>query len=199
MATSDLPADLFAAPGSGGSGWEQNITNRDSRDVSTAQFVYDKTTGQYVWGWPRGDGSVDPVKPTATPASGNSPYQNGVPPASQGPYYDTGNTGGQPSNYTGRDYRAALPPSGGGGGNGTPLGWPAKIAAAAIPAAVGTIPKLFDPNGGSAPGGSLQLPPELQQLLALALKRMTDQNPLAASINAQALGGLPTSYQRQGG
>ena len=40
------------------------------------------------------------------------------------------------------------------------------------------------------------MPPELQQLLAMAMQRMSQQEPLFQSINAQAMAGLPTAYQR---
>ena len=88
--------------------------------------------------------------------------------------------------------------AGAGAGAASRLGWPARLALSAIPAATATLPKLFQ-GGGDGSGGDSNIPPELSQLLALALKRMTDQGPLAASVNAQALGGLPTIYQRGGG
>ena len=63
-----------------------------------------------------------------------------------------------------------------------------KLAAGTIPAVVG---KTLANNNGSN-----QLSPELQQLLAMALQRMTQQQPLFNAINAQAMAGLPTAYQR---
>jgi len=51
-------------------------------------------------------------------------------------------------------------------------------------------------SGGGNGGGNAALPPELQQLLQMSMQRMTAQDPLFKSINAQAMAGLPTAYQR---
>jgi hypothetical protein len=174
----------------------------DPNDVSSAQAFYDSATGQYGFRMP--DGSVLGSRPA--------------------PFYDANNPGGKPSNYNTSQYQnaqnralrdqgrqggnsglmsptqvvpnAALganggpqstTPGGGGGGGGLPLALK-KLAAGVIPAVVGrTI-------GG---GGSNELSPELQQLLAMAIQRMTQQQPLFNSINAQAMAGLPTAYQQK--
>ena len=52
-------------------------------------------------------------------------------------------------------------------------------------------------GGNANPGAATaNLPPEFQQVLALAMRRMADQEPLFQAVNAQAMGGLPTAYQR---
>ena len=72
---------------------------------------------------------------------------------------------------------------------GRPLG---RVAAATIPAVVGRALR----GSGSGSGSGAGLPPELQQLLQMSLQRMSAQDPLFRSINAQAMAGLPTEYQR---
>ena len=67
-----------------------------------------------------------------------------------------------------------------------------KAALIAGPALAG---RAMRGSGGSG-SGNASLPPELQQLLQMSLKRMASQDPLFSSINAQAMAGLPTAYQR---
>jgi len=66
-----------------------------------------------------------------------------------------------------------------------------KVAAKAAPLAAAVATR---PNGGANGSGSMS--PELQQLLAQALKRMSSQDGLFNAVNAQAMAGLPTIYQR---
>lgn len=46
-------------------------------------------------------------------------------------------------------------------------------------------------GGGGGMGSGGDLPPELQQLLAMSLQRMRDQEPLFQAVNQQAFAGLP--------
>lgn len=150
-------------------------------DVGNARFYLDKATGQYIWGWPTyqngrqvgvraaaPDFYTDPNQPNPM----NDPDKNFL----RRQVNDTGNAvSGSP----------AADGGGGGGGGGIP-GW-AKTAAAALPAAA----SLANP-----PGGNNAMSPELQQLLAQALKRMSQQDGLFSAINKQAMAGLPTIYQQ---
>lgn len=62
-----------------------------------------------------------------------------------------------------------------------------------IPIAALAAGRALSPGGNSgAPNGANNLPPELQQMLALSVQRMRDQEPLFQAINRQALAGLPT-------
>jgi hypothetical protein len=154
----------------------------DPNDVGNARFHMDKATGQYIWGWPTyqngrqvgvraaaPDSYTDPNQPNPM----NDPDKNFL----RRQVNDTGNAvSGTPSADGG----------GGGGGGGIP-GW-AKIAAAALPAAASLAT--------NPPGSNGSMSPELQQLLAQALKRMSSQDGLFNAVNAQAMAGLPTIYQR---
>ena len=79
-----------------------------------------------------------------------------------------------------------------GGNDGSPGGGGLPVWARALAAAPAIANQLSN-SGGS---GSGVMSPELQQLLALALKRMSGQQGLFDSINAQAMAGLPSAYQR---
>jgi len=156
----------------------------DPNDVGNARFYLDKATGQYIWGWPTyqngrqvgvraaaPDMYTDPNQPNPM----NDPGKNFL----RRQVNDTANAVGSPSGDPGG--------GGGGGGNGGVPGW-LKNAAAALPAAAAIA---------NAPGGnSNSMSPELQQLLAQALKRMSSQDGLFAAINKQAMAGLPTIYQQ---
>jgi hypothetical protein len=183
---------MQTSPGAGGSGWEQNIDNRDARDVSSAQHVYDPVTKAYVWGWPNynAQGRVMSVTPVRTPsASPVGPYASGY----QFPQ------SGVPDSLRPPSDAPAGPPKGGGGG-GMPIGsLISRLAALGIPALIarkglngggsGTVPPpAMDPNA--------MVPQELKDLLGIAMKRVGSQQPLFDAINAQAMGGLPTRYQR---
>lgn len=69
-----------------------------------------------------------------------------------------------------------------------------RTALVAGPALLGRA--LRGNGSGSGSGSGAGLPPELQQLLQMSLQRMSAQDPLFRSINAQAMAGLPTAYQR---
>ena len=86
--------------------------------------------------------------------------------------------------------------AGGGVPWGKVLGYLAK---AGIPIAAGLTGRALSGSGGGAGDGSAEIPQELKDLLAMSMKRMADQQPLADAINTQALGGLPTYAKRGGG
>jgi len=171
----------------------------DPNDVGGARFYYDKETGQYMWGFPTyRDGrqyGVNPVNPGNYDRNGMSeagPYRSGYRfpqqqiPASLMDPAQMGNLSG-----TGPTTNASQPnPGGGGGGGGNSGGIPGwlKNAASALPIAAAAA------TGG--PGGNNAMSPELQQLLAQALKRMSSQDGLFAAVNKQAMAGLPTIYQQ---
>lgn len=77
----------------------------------------------------------------------------------------------------------------GGGGGGLPA--LLRTIAPLAPLVAGRLQ-----GGSGAPGVNTQMPPELQQLLAQAMRRMADQEGLFQSVTAQAKAGLPTAYQR---
>ncbi len=166
-------------------------------DVSTAGFYKDRS-GQIVWGWPtytngRQTG-VTPVVPDWQ-RNGTSPYgpyasgyRYGPESIVPGSLYDGPGAQNLPPMSLSNGQGASDPGGGGGGGgnSGVP-GW-LKNAAAALPAAASLA---------NAPGGNNNsMSPELQQLLAQALKRMSSQDGLFNAVNAQAMAGLPTIYQR---
>jgi hypothetical protein len=83
-------------------------------------------------------------------------------------------------------------------GGTNPFGWAGRqlsqnwqsLVRAGIP--LGALAAGRMANGGGAGGGSGDgLPPELQQLLAMSLQRMRDQEPLFQAVNQQAFAGLP--------
>lgn len=169
----------------------------DPNDISNARPFYDPITGQAGFIMP--DGTMLGSRPA--------------------PFYDSNNPGGRPSNYNPSQYNDAQrrmygedfsnkdflrdavndvgntvsPGSapGGGGGGGLPLALKKLLPLAAFAPAARNA---FGGNNGS--GMNTQIPPELQQLLQMSLQRMTSQDPLFRSINAQAMAGLPTAYQR---
>lgn len=67
-----------------------------------------------------------------------------------------------------------------------------KLAQAGIPIAALAGGRALSGAGRDANSGAPAIPEELQQLLALSMKRVAAQQPLADAINKQALGGLPT-------
>lgn len=148
----------------------------DSRDISTVRAIYDPATGQYEFRFPDG-----------TPLNGG----HGFSPA--GPYRDGYRYApeAQPPNSIAENPMPTAPPSGTGSGGGLPMAVK-RLAAAGGSAALGRML-----GGNTNPGAAAaNLPPEFQQLLALAMRRMADQEPLFQAVNAQAMGGLPTAYQR---
>lgn len=70
-----------------------------------------------------------------------------------------------------------------------------RLAEIGLPVGMGLLGRGMRGSGGGI-GGNAAMSPELQALLGLAMRRMQDQEPLFQSINAQALGGLPTAYQK---
>lgn len=66
--------------------------------------------------------------------------------------------------------------------------WLTPLLKAAVPAVGALTAHATGTNGG--------MPPELQQLLALALKRQQEQQPLFDAVTHQALAGLPTYAQK---
>jgi hypothetical protein len=151
-------------------------------DVGGAQWDYDTTRKEWVFGWKNSDGSV-------TPASGRS----------AGGGSDSGSPGYVAEAIKQTEQDAFGAPSNGGSGGGLPLGG----KAAALPAiAKVAIPTLAMAAGRSLTGGGNSgtaapgMPPELQQLLAMAMRRMTEQEPLSRAVNAQAYAGLPTAYKQ---
>lgn len=71
-----------------------------------------------------------------------------------------------------------------------------RLAEAGIPlAALATGRGL---SGGDGAGNQTEIPQELKDLLAMSMKRMAYQEPLAKAVTDQALGGLPT-YAKTGG
>ena len=72
------------------------------------------------------------------------------------------------------------------------------VLKAALPALAALAPKLFGPNsqtpGGGMGDGSIY-PPELTELLRLAMERMRAQGPLFSAVTEQAYRGLP-AYAR---
>lgn len=172
------PSDRAATSEGGGGG-----IHYDPNDISNARPVYDPMTGQIEFRMPDG-----------TRLGGSGQGQNGN--SSYGPYagaYQNDPSQMPPASLQNNETffgpggaGASSAPGGGGGGGGVPLALK-KLAAGAVPAIAGRV---------ASGGGGSQLTPELQQLLALAMKRMQDQEPLFQAINRQAMAGLPASYQR---
>lgn len=71
-----------------------------------------------------------------------------------------------------------------------------KLAAAGIPVAA-LVQHLAGGGSPDGSGGTSGVPPELQQMLGLAMKRMSAQEPLFNAVNQQALAGLP-NYAKGG-
>lgn len=200
MASGYTPTQMDPSAGGGGSGWERDINNPNTRDVSTAEPQYDRFGNPLGFGWRNADGSMTLINgQTFTQYGGalNGPGGRGFSDQSgQG-----GNAGLMGSDQVVPD--AALGPNGGiggtspGGGGGNGGGIPLGLKRLAPLA--GLVPAIAGAAGGFGGGGggtNTQIPPELQQLLQMSLQRMTSQDPLFKSINAQAMAGLPTAYQR---
>jgi hypothetical protein len=195
MAAGYTPSQMDPSAGGGGSGWERDINNPNKRDISTASPQSDRFGNSLGFGWRDANGTI-------TLINGQTFTQYGG--ALNGPggaaFSDQNGQGGNaglmgsdkvvPGAALGENGGASAP--GGGGGNGGGIPWYGKAAAAAIPAVLGRTLG----GGGSNGGGNGSLPPELQQLLQMSLQRMSSQDPLFRSINAQAMAGLPTAYQR---
>ena len=195
MASGYTPTQMDPSAGGGGSGWERDINNPNKRDVSTAQPQYDRFGNTLGFGWRNADGSMTLINGQTFTQYGGA--LNG--PGGRG-FSDQGGQGGN-AGLMGSDQvvpDAALGPNGGiggrspgsGGGNGA--GAPLSRLAGLIPGLAGAAGAL----GGNGSGSNTTMPPELRQLLQMSLQRMTAQDPLFKSINAQAMAGLPTAYQR---
>lgn len=160
----------------------------DPNDISNARPVYDPVTGQ-----------VDFIMPDGTRLGGNGQGQNGNSPYGpySGQYQNDPNQmpptslQNNPTYYGPGGGGATGAPGGGGGGGGLPLALKKLLPLAALAPSLRNV--FGGDNGGNA---NTQIPPELQQLLQMSLQRMTSQDPLFRSINAQAMAGLPTAYQR---
>lgn len=173
MASGYTPTQMDPSAGGGGSGWERDINNPNKRDVSTAQPQYDRFGNTLGFGWKEPDGSI-------TLITGDRYSGDGGMIGSGGDFSNKGFVRDQVNATGERVSPGSSPGSGGGNGAGAPL-----LAALAGVAGAG--------GGG---GTNTTMPPELQQLLQMSLQRMTAQDPLFKSINAQAMAGLPTAYQR---
>lgn len=152
----------------------------DSRDISTARPQFDGSGNPIGFGWKESDGSVTLIGGQRyAPIAG--PYRDGYRYAPEA----------QPPNSIAENPMPTAPPSGNGSGGALPMAVK-RLAAAGGSAALGRML-----GGNTNPGSAAaNLPPEFQQLLALAMRRMADQEPLFQAVNAQAMGGLPTAYQR---
>lgn len=158
--------------------------SRQNGDVSGARFFYNKDTGTYEWGFPVYDQngqlvSWDPVVNRHTDSGARSMADYWL----NNPVTVRNNP---------------VPPPSGGDGSGGSGGIPGIVRRAA-PLAAGAIAGRTAFGGGGGTGASAQIPPELTELLRMSLQRVRDQEPLFQSITAQARGGLPTAYQRNGG
>ncbi len=173
MASGYTPTQMDPSAGGGGSGWERDINNPNKRDVSTAQPQYDRFGNTLGFGWKEPDGSI-------TLITGDRYSGDGGMIGSGGDFSNKGFVRDEVNATGERVSPGSSPGSGGGNGAGAPL-----LAALAGVAGAG--------GGG---GTNTTMPPELQQLLQMSLQRMTAQDPLFKSINAQAMAGLPTAYQR---
>lgn len=194
MASGYTPTQMDPSAGGGGSGWERNINNQPARDIGTAAPQYDRFGNPLGFGWRNADGSMTLINGQTFTQYGGA--LNG--PGGRG-FSDQGGQGGN-AGLMGSDQvvpDAALGPNGGiggrspgsGGGNGA--GAPLSRLAGLLPAALVGVA-----GAGGGGGTNTTMPPELQQLLQMSLQRMTAQDPLFKSINAQAMAGLPTAYQR---
>ena len=88
------------------------------------------------------------------------------------------------------------PPSTGGDG----VNWPdiiKRIAQLGIPLGTMLGTRAATNGGNDGNGGPSTISPELQQLLAMSMKRMASQEPLFDAVNKQAFEGLPT-YVKEG-
>lgn len=177
MAIGYTPSQMDPSAGGGGSNWERNMQDRNARDVSTATPQYDRFGNPIGFGWRESDGRITLINGDRYSSYGGSM-----------------NVGDDKSfvrdavNQTERDLFNGPGGNGGGNGGGLPMGLKALAAVPAIARQLG--------GGNGSGNGNASMPPELQQLLAMAMQRMSQQEPLFQSINAQAMAGLPTAYQR---
>lgn len=185
MKDNEIDKVMSPSLGGGGSGWERNISNPNSQDVSMLRPVYDPLTGQWQFQFPNGSNLMAGQDGNSAigPYRGN--YRNDPammpPPSLQSPEVYFGPGGGA---------ETTAPKFGAPGGVGVPLNKIAKL----LPVAAAL--KNGVPGSGSPDGSNGSMSPELQQLLAQALKRMSSQDGLFAAINKQAMAGLPTIYQQ---
>jgi len=181
MASGYTPTQMDPSAGGGGSGWERDINNPNKRDVSTASPQYDRFGNSLGFGWKESDGTI-------TLITGDRYSSYGGTMGSGGEFSDKGFVRDQVNQTGERVSPGSAPGSGGGNGAGAPLSKLAGLLPAAIAGVAGAA--------GGGGGTNTQIPPELQQLLQMSMQRMTSQDPLFRSINAQAMAGLPTAYQR---
>ena len=180
MKDNELNKEMSPSLGGGGSGWERNINNPNSQDVSMLRPVYDPITGQWQFQFPNGSNLMAGQDGNSAIGPYRGSYRNDpamMPPPSlqsNDVYFGPGG---------GAETQAA--------NNGAPGGVPINKIAKLLPVAAALKNGL--PGSGS-PDGSMS--PELQQLLAQALKRMSSQDGLFAAVNKQAMAGLPTIYQQ---
>lgn len=162
----------------------------DPNDVGNARFYLDKATGQYVWGWPTYHNNRQVGVRAAAPDMYTDPNQ-------PNPANDPNKTflRRQVQQTADAVTSGGASDSGGGGGGGNGAGLPRLLRNVAKAAPVAAA-LLNAPGSGGGPGSNGNMSPELQQLLAQALKRMSEQDGLFSAINAQAMAGLPTIYQR---
>lgn len=187
MASGYTPTQMDPSAGGGGSGWERDINNPNKRDVSTAEPQYDRFGNPLGFGWRNADGSMTLINGQTFTQYGGA--LNG--PGGRG-FSDQGGQGGN-AGLMGSDQvvpDAALGPNGGIGGRSPGSGGGNGAGAPLLAALAGVA------GAGGGGGTNTTMPPELQQLLQMSLQRMTAQDPLFKSINAQAMAGLPTAYQR---
>jgi len=185
MKENEIDKVMSPSLGGGGTGWERNISNPNSQDVSMLRAVYNPVTGQFQYQFPNGATLQAGQNGNSAIGPYAGSYRNDPnmmpPPSLQSNDVYFGPGGGA---ETGQSNRGGAP-------GGIPLGKFIKNAASALPLAAALANK---PGDGSPGSGNMS--PELQQLLAQALKRMSAQDGLFSAINAQAMAGLPTIYQR---
>jgi hypothetical protein len=182
MRDNELEKVMEPSAGMGGTGWERTITNPNSQDVSMLRPTYDATTGQWQFTFPNGsnlqagqggNSAIGPYRGSYRNDPGMMP-----PPSLQSNDVFFGPGGGAETQAS---------------NGGAPGGIPLRRLAKALPIAATLATK---PGGSGDPNGNNSMSPELQQLLAQALKRMSQQDGLFAAINKQAMAGLPTIYQQ---
>lgn len=73
-----------------------------------------------------------------------------------------------------------------------------QLARVGLPLGALAAGQAFGPGSGMPAAGTSQgIPPQLQELLALSMQRMRDQDPLFKAVNRQAFEGLP-QYAKEG-
>ncbi len=213
MASGYTPTRMDPSLGGGGSGWERNINNQPARDIGTAAPQFDRFGNSLGFGWKNSDGTITLINGDRmtqyggllSNGSGEAFRDVGMTQQGEGDSQGGNSRYGPYSEGYRNDPNMTPPESlqnnetyfgegGGGGGGGNGGGVPLALKKLAPFAAL--APTLRNALGGNDTGTNTTMPPELQQLLQMSLQRMTSQDPLFRSINAQAMAGLPTAYQR---